>query len=87
MDKATLENQSILWHHRKCGKNPNLDRNIRLCLDCHRKKQLKLERNLYTILQILSVNVFQKTPILQTLSDVECNNEACDNYKQLTLFN
>ena len=51
------------------------------------KKQLKLERNLYTILQILSVNVFQKTPILQTLSDVECKNEACDNYKQLTLFN
>lgn len=50
------------------------------------KKQLKLERSLYTILQILSVTVFQKTPILQALSDVECESESCENYNQLMLF-
>jgi hypothetical protein len=51
------------------------------------KKRLNLDMNLYTILQILSVSLFQKTPILQALSqqplqiaeDVDCN--------QLILFN
>jgi Transposase DDE domain/Domain of unknown function (DUF4372) len=32
------------------------------------KKRLKLEANLYTILQILSLTLFEKTPILQALS-------------------
>src|SRR6266511_1176899 len=32
------------------------------------KKRLKLDRSLYTILQILSVTMFEKTPILQALS-------------------
>ena len=50
------------------------------------KKQLKLESSLYTILQILSVTVFQKTPILQALSDIECESESCENYNQLMLF-
>jgi len=50
------------------------------------KKQLKLERSLYTILQILSITVFQKTPILQALSDIECESESCDNHNQLMLF-
>jgi hypothetical protein len=50
------------------------------------KKQLKLERSLYTILQILSVSIFQKTPILQALSDIECESESCENHNQLMLF-
>src|SRR4030066_1519734 len=33
------------------------------------KKQLKIELSLYTILQILSVTVFEKMPILQVLTD------------------
>ena len=50
------------------------------------KKQLKLERSLYTILQILSVTVFQKSPILQTLSDIEYESESCEYHNQLMLF-
>jgi len=50
------------------------------------KKQLKLESSLYTILQILSVTVFQKTPILQALSDIECESESCEYHNQLMLF-
>jgi len=34
------------------------------------KKQLNSERSLYSILQILSVNAFEKEPLLQVLSDV-----------------
>ncbi|MBN2291145.1 MAG: IS4 family transposase [Pirellulales bacterium] len=35
------------------------------------KKQLQIDRSLYSILQILSITLFEKTPILQVLSDVE----------------
>ena len=33
------------------------------------KKELELERSLYEILQILSVTLFEKTPIFQALSE------------------
>lgn len=50
------------------------------------KKELKLEHSLYTILQILSVTLFEKMPILQALSQIELPLELGDDYKQLTLF-
>ena len=51
------------------------------------KKELKLTRSLYTILQILSVTLFQKTPILQALSENECEIETEECCNQLMLFN
>ena len=51
------------------------------------KKELKLTRSLYTILQILSITLFQKTPILQALSESECEIEADECGNQLMLFN
>jgi hypothetical protein len=42
------------------------------------KKQLKLGLNLYTILQILSVSLFEKTSILQALSDFDCQRTSPD---------
>jgi hypothetical protein len=50
------------------------------------KKRLGIPHSLYTILQILSVSLFEKTPILQAFSDVEYTPEMCHNYKQLMLF-
>jgi hypothetical protein len=50
------------------------------------KKQLKLEGSLYRILQILSVTLFEKTPILEALSLVECEMELTTPCKQLILF-
>ena len=50
------------------------------------RKRLNLERSLHSILQILSVSLFEKTPILQALSAPECdeiNHEPCN---QLSLF-
>jgi hypothetical protein len=50
------------------------------------KKQLNLELSLYTIRQILSVTLFEKTPILRALStsdDIEQNGVI---YNQLSLF-
>ncbi len=50
------------------------------------KKQLHLDLSLYTILQILSISLFEKTPILQTFSLVEYKSILGDNYNQLFLF-
>ena len=50
------------------------------------KKMLKIELSLYTILQILSVTVFENMPILQVLTDNECINSEYHNPNQLNLF-
>jgi hypothetical protein len=50
------------------------------------KKELHLEASLYTILQILSVTLFEKMPILQALSQTELPLELDDDRRQLTLF-
>jgi hypothetical protein len=51
------------------------------------KKQLNLEQDLYTILQILSVTTFEKRPILQVLTDFEPIVQMPDRSNQLELFN
>jgi len=50
------------------------------------KKELRLEQSLYTILQILSVSLFEKTPILQALSGHDSQNLGTQSRKQLLLF-
>jgi transposase len=50
------------------------------------KKELKLERSLYEILQILSVALFEKTPIFQALASLNSPNEDTPSCNQLTLF-
>jgi hypothetical protein len=50
------------------------------------KKQLNLEGSLYRILQILSVTLFEKTPILEALSLSDCEMELTPPCKQLILF-
>ncbi len=50
------------------------------------KKTLKLDQSLYTILQILSITLFEKTPILQALAKVNCTNSNCYHTNQLQLF-
>jgi hypothetical protein len=50
------------------------------------KKQLSIEGTLYRILQICSVTIFEKTPILQALSLVDYETELGDSRNQLILF-
>jgi hypothetical protein len=50
------------------------------------KKRLKLELELYTILQILSLSLFEKIPLDQLLTDVENKGENNDKPNQLNLF-
>jgi transposase len=51
------------------------------------KKRLDLDHSLYTILQILSVGLFEKTPILQAFSRFDFTNETHECCNQLELFN
>ena len=50
------------------------------------KKRLKLETDLYTILQILSLTLFEKAPLDQLLTLSEYNMEKCDSGIQFNLF-
>ena len=50
------------------------------------KKRFNLNLSLYTILQILSVTLFEKTPILQALTATDYNDHENDFRRQLILF-
>ncbi len=50
------------------------------------RKRLGLEASLYQILQILSVTLFEKTPILQALQASDSDNDLLDVSNQLNLF-
>lgn len=51
------------------------------------KKRLNLRPSLYTILQILSVTMFEKQPLLQVLTDNVVIESNGPNVNQLELFN
>ena len=51
------------------------------------KRELHLDQSLYTILQILSVSLFEKTPILQAFSELPSQIDEVEDHKQLELFN
>ena len=50
------------------------------------RKRLGLEASLYQILQILSVTLFEKTPILQGFGDPESQEKSNPIYNQLNLW-
>jgi hypothetical protein len=50
------------------------------------RRRLGLEASLFQILQILSVTLFEKTPILQALQAQSSDSDLCDPSNQLILF-
>ena len=50
------------------------------------RRRLGLESSLYQILQILSLSLFEKTPILQALQPSDSQNDLPNSGKQLILF-
>jgi len=50
------------------------------------KKRLKIDLTLYTILQILSITLFEKMPILQALITDDYKNKITSGHIQLNLF-
>jgi hypothetical protein len=50
------------------------------------KKRLQIEMTLYTILQILSISLFEKKPIYQVLTETDYKEKITSPYNQLKLF-
>jgi hypothetical protein len=50
------------------------------------KKRLNIDASLYTILQILSLTLFEKTPLDQLLARIDREDESVENGNQLNLF-
>jgi len=50
------------------------------------KKRLNLDHSLYTILQILSVSLFEKVPLAQALTNIEPHSDNLCSHNQLNLF-
>jgi hypothetical protein len=50
------------------------------------RKRLKIKASLYTILQVLSVTIFERMPLLQALTDADYRNETDKSNNQLILF-
>jgi len=51
------------------------------------KKRLKIEASLYTILQIMSLTLLEKTSLDQLLKNTEMQTTMSENDIQLNLFN
>jgi len=50
------------------------------------RKRLNIQESLYTILQVLSVSVFEKTSLYQLFTFYGCTNDTDRNVNQLNLF-
>ena len=50
------------------------------------KKDLKIKTSLYTMLQVLSVGIFERTPLLQAVTQISYNKHPAEIPNQLTLF-
>ena len=50
------------------------------------KKRMKTDSSLYTLLQIFSLTLFEKTPMDQLLDFSDCNDSIVTNSNQLDLF-
>jgi len=51
------------------------------------RKQLAVEVSLYQILQVLSLSLFEKTPILLALQSIDSQSDLPATSNQLNLFN
>lgn len=50
------------------------------------KKRLKLDAEIYTILQVFSLALFEKVPLNELLTNKDCKIEKNESHKQLLLF-
>jgi len=51
-----------------------------------KKKRLNFEQNLYTLLQIISLSLFEKTPLNELFIKTEYKNQIAQDYNRLHLF-
>ena len=86
MDQAALADQEVL----RCQRERRED-SIWIAVSVYVlvaivRKRLGLEASLYQILQVLSVTLFEKTPILGALQPFDSHDNLLDDPNQLILF-
>lgn len=86
MDQTASSDKSLLWTIGERRQITNLDCDKCISAHCHSQKKLNLEMSLYTILQVISVSIFEKMPILQAFQDIDINELNSSPCIQLNLF-
>ena len=86
VDQTAPTAQGILRHQRNAVKTEIWIAVSVYVLVAIVRKRLALEASLYQILQILSLTLFEKTPILQALQVSDSQEELPDPGNQLILF-
>jgi hypothetical protein len=86
MDQTASKNQGLLRDQRKCGEDPDLIAVSIYVLVAIVRKRLELDASLYQILQIFSVTLFEKTPILQVFQEGISQTDLSADSNQLILF-
>ena len=87
MDQTASTNQTFLWHLSEQREDSNLDWSLSLHANSDHQKAAWLEAQpLYTILQILSLSLFEKKPILSLFEDYDEQLETFDSSNQLNLW-
>ena len=86
MDQTAPADQDFLRPQRELSEDTDLDHGECVCAGGIVRKQLGLEASLYQILQILSLTLFEKTPILQALQATDSQSDLYDSSNRLILF-
>ena len=87
VDQAASAHQALLRHFRERCADANLDRrSASTCWWRSSRRRLNLDASLHTLLQILSLTLFEKMPLQQAFagSDTDPNSQRLHN--QLNLF-
>jgi hypothetical protein len=86
VDQTASSHQAVLRNFGECREIPDLDCRLGLRPLAIVKKRLNLDPSLYTLLQILSVTLFEKMPIYQTLTGNDSKSNDHVQCNQLNLF-
>ena len=86
MDQAAPANQGLLRNERQCCEDQIWIAVAIYVLIAIIKKRHAMEPSLFQILQILSVTLFEKVPILQAFGEVEPQDKFSDFSNQLNLL-
>ena len=86
MDQAASAHKTFLRNVRECGQGTDLDRGEHHVLVAIIKKRLNLDASLYTLLQILSLTLFEKMPLQQAFPADGPGSSATQDDNQLNLF-
>ncbi len=73
-------------HLRECRQESDLDRHLSLCACVHHQEATRYQGSSLHTIQILSLTLFEKTPLEQLLMNSDYKDENNTIYNQLNLF-